>query len=205
MPAFGYLFLLVGGMLIRQVVVGRAVETPGDIRDLSLAFLQGDMTSVGEVFSRRGENTSVVRNEVAVLDDGTPVPGGDAASPTAHTLFEKVFALGSAASGYRLGATGPTYYDCSGLIWRAMKDTGIYTGPRFTTTTFPAIAVAKKWTKVDTPSEGDIVLWAGHHMGIAADNAGMYSARSTSKGIGPSLIQGDAGFFGYQPTYYRIG
>ena len=193
MSAMGYAFVVIGGLLLRQVMVGRATDIPTDIRDLSLGFLNGDMGTVQEVFTRRGSNVpgasvSVVASPLA---PGTP-------------LITAVQTLGNAAKGYRLGSTGPDYYDCSGLIWAAMKQTGIYTGARFTTRTFSQLANKNGWEKVAAPTAGDIILWPGEHMGIALGNNGMYSARSTSKGIGVSSVSGDSGYFGFSPDYYRV-
>lgn len=58
--------------------------------------------------------------------------------------------------------------DCSGLVWRAMLDTGASV-PRFTTTT---ILLSKHFSRVTSPSPGDIIVWPGDHMGIVS-SAGM--------------------------------
>lgn len=200
MNAFGYAFLLMGVLLIRQVVTGRVMETPTDARDLALALLNADTAGVSAVLSRRGENVTVSSSEVATGDTVTvPTPqsqrGGD--------LIAEMQRLGSAASGYRLGSNGPEYYDCSSLVWRAAKNLGIYNGPRFTTSIFSTIA--KGWAyRVPSPAAGDIVLWPGKHMGVYLGNDKMYSARSRTKGIGTSTVSGDSGYFGSQPSYWRI-
>jgi len=194
MAPFGYAFILGGILLLRQVLVGRAMDTPGDTRDLALALLSGDMTEVGSVLARRGSETA----------DAT---GGGSPVASANTpLVAEVMRLGEAAKGYRLGATGPDYYDCSSLIWRAMRNLDIYTGPRFTTHTFAAVAAAKGWAKVDLPEAGDVVLWrtVKHgHMGVATGGDGMYSARNEEKGINMSSIAGDSSVLG-SPSFYRI-
>lgn len=191
MAPFGYAFILGGILLIRQVVVGRAMDTPGDTRDLALALLRGDTASVQEVLARRGSSVEV---------DDSALVGGAGSS----TLVTECMRLGEAAKGYKLGSSGPDYYDCSGLVWRAMKNLGIYNGPRFTTHVFAAVAKAKGWPKVDAPSPGDVVLWPAKHMGVATGGDGMYSARSTVKGINPSSIAGDTSVLG-TPSFYRIG
>lgn len=59
--------------------------------------------------------------------------------------------------------------DCSGLVWRAMRDIGSSI-PRFTTTT---ILASKSFTRVSgSPAPGDVIVWPGDHMGIVA-SAGM--------------------------------
>lgn len=189
----GYLFLVVGFVLARQVAVGRVSEIPGDSRDLFLSFMSNDMAGVKEVFSRRGQNA----------------PAGELGSAPAgvadNALLNEVMRLGNAANGYRLGSTGPSYFDCSGLVWRAMRNLGIYNGPRFTTSTFATIANKQGWVQVDTPAVGNIVLWPTHHMGVSTGGDGMYSARSKSKGIGESTISGDSGYFGSEAMFYSIG
>lgn len=191
----GYIFVLSGALLIRQVVAGRAADTPADMRDLAIAFLNADVEGMKTVLSMRGSNveTDSAGSEVATAS------GSVSTSPNAYA--QKVLDLGSKAKGYSLGATGPEYYDCSGLLWRAAKDLGIFTGARFTTKNFADIR--KPWTMVSKPASGDIILWENKHMGISLGGDAMYSARSRAKGIGQSTVSGDSGFFGYQPTYWR--
>jgi cell wall-associated NlpC family hydrolase len=201
MNPVGYPLLIVGGFLVRQTFVGRARDSAADAKDLSLAFLQGDMSGVSTVFGRRGASTtSAGGSEVA-----TPPAGALVSGPSLSGLTGEVQALGSKARGYRLGATGPDYYDCSGLIWRAMHNLDLYKGGRFTTSSFANVAKLQGWKMVSSPVSGDIVLWSGSHMGVATGNDGMYSARSTAKGIGPSTISGDSSYFGAKPLYFRIG
>jgi len=195
MPPFAYAFILTGILLIRQVVVGRAADTPGDIRDLSLALVHGDTAGIQSVLARRGENV--------------PVEGGVVAAPSTGTsnssLLAECVKLGTAAKGYRWGGTGPDYYDCSGLVWRATRNIGAYKGLRFNTAVFAAVAASQGWEHVyGTPSAGDVLVWAGKHMGVSAGGDKMYSARSPSKGIGYSSVKGDSGYFGYSPAVYRI-
>lgn len=114
----------------------------------------------------------------------------------------KVVALGEAAKGYVWGATGPEYYDCSGLIWRALYDLGYYKGQRFTTSSFEGIASTFAEGS-DGSVYGDIVLWPTRHIGIVIGGDKMYSARSTTKGIGYSSIAGDTSVLG-QPKFYRL-
>lgn len=196
MPPIGYLLVTVGVFVLRQVMVGRALEIPSDARDLALALFSGDVANAGAVLSRRGENVPESAYGSGA-DSGTPSLGSS-------SLAGKVKALGDAAKGYRLGSTGPTYFDCSGLIWRAMRDLGIYDGPRFTTSTFQHVASKEGWVKIGSPIIGAIVLWPNHHMGISFGGDQMYSARSPDKGIGLSTISGDSSYFGSQPVYYQV-
>ena len=187
----GYLFLIVGFVLARQVAVGRVGEIPGDAKELALAFLSNDMVTVKEVLSRRGENVPV--GELGSAPTGTHPD---------NAILNEAMRLGNAAQGYRLGATGPDYYDCSGLVWRAMKNLGMYDGARFVTATFATVANRQGWKQVSSPAAGNIILWPGKHMGISTGGDGMYSARSVAKGIGESTVSGDSGYFGSSPMFY---
>jgi len=194
----GYPLVVVGAFLMRQTFVGRARDSVGDARDVSLAFLSGDMGEASAVFGRRGEtSTTAGSSEVATL----PAVQG----PSLSGLMGEAESLGSKARGYRLGATGPEYYDCSGLVWRAMRNLDLYSGSRFTTSTFANVAKSKGWPIVKQPAAGDVVLWSGKHMGISTGGDGMYSARSSSKGIGMSTVSGDSSYFGSRPLFFRIG
>lgn len=198
MAPLGILFFAVGALLIRQVVVGRVKETPEDLKDFTVALLNGDTATMQTVFAQRGTNVDVAESgTVAAVDSATSTPS------SSSDLLNEVVRLGSAAKGYLTGGTGPSYYDCSGLVWRAMKNLDIYTGSRFTTTTFDSVAPTFA-VKVDSPAVGDVVLWPTHHMGVCAGNDRLYSARSRAKGINYSTISGDAGYFGRQPEYWRV-
>jgi hypothetical protein len=191
------------------------------------AATNGDMDALSSVLSLRGEN--VPESSSSLSDSGT-LPNLPGSYTTGFpSLLAEVIKLGDKANGYKLGATGPQHYDCSGLVWKACVNLGFYSGPRFTTSTFTKIIDG--WCdKVEWPSQpGDIVLWKNRHMGVSGgtmpdskytdknddaidDITGeiviyhdqMYSARSTSLGIGWSNIDGDSGYFGFSPTFYRI-
>jgi hypothetical protein len=206
MTPFGYLFILAGAFLIRQTVVGRAKEIPTDARDSFTALLSADWSEFGSVLARRGENVSVESVTSSGTDStGTLDPTATMGSILGGTYAGEVVKLGKAAKGYVIGGTGPTYYDCSGLLWKAAYKLGIYKGGRFTTRSFTGIA--RGWcTKVEgEPAIGDIVLWEGKHMGVCTGEDAMFSARSPSKGIGYSTISGDSSYFGSQPSYWRPG
>lgn len=206
MGAAGILLLTIGALLLRQVAVGRAKETPQDLRDFAVALLNGDTATAQSVFAQRGVNVSTtasseVAGSDAVVDalNATTVPGFGGRS----ALATECKRLGSAARGYSLGATGPTYYDCSGLIYRALLNIGPKPNARFTTSTFTTV-MQGHITRVTDPANGDVVLWPGKHMGVYVGTDAMYSARSPSKGIGPSTISGDSSYFGASPQYWRV-
>jgi cell wall-associated NlpC family hydrolase len=199
MPALGIVFLLAGILAVRQVIVGRAKETPTDVKDAAVALLNGDTSGLASVMARRGSNTSAATGPV----DGS---GSVAALPTsgATALAAECVTLGNAAKGYALGKTGPDYYDCSGLVWRAGYVLGIYKGKRYTTATFEHVA-PQFATKVSTPSAGVIVIWvAGGHMGVMTSDTDFYSARSPSKGIGTAKLADDIAYFNATPDYWMV-
>jgi cell wall-associated NlpC family hydrolase len=76
---------------------------------------------------------------------------------------------------YLWGGTTSKGLDCSGLVWRAAKDLGSPIA-RFTTATIP---FSKYVTRVPQPSPGDIIVWPGDHMGIAAGGNRMLNAPHT--------------------------
>ena len=202
MNTFGLVFVLGGVLLLRQVVTGRVRETPSDFRDITLALLSADFDALKVTLGQRGQNVSpVVTGTVAAGATGG-ISGLLSQGVTGDVLAKSV-ELGQSAKGYRLGATGPEYYDCSGLIWRAMKDLKIYNGPRFTTSTFVA-QMGGLVSKVGNPVIGDIVLWPGKHMGVVSAHDQMYSAKSPSTGIGYSPIAASNPSIGGIPVYYRL-
>jgi len=201
MPAIGILFFVGGLYLVRQVIVGRAKETPGDLRDGATALLSGDIATFATVMQRRGSNTDDASGSGS--DTGT-ADGASTVGAGASSLANKCQELGSAAKGYQLGKSGPDYYDCSGLVWRALTVLGIYTGSRFTTATFEHVA-SKFSTKVNTPQTGDIAIWvSGGHMGVIVGDNLFYSARSPEKGIGTVSLSDDITYFGATPDYWRV-
>lgn len=205
MTTFGYLFLFAAVLLVQRIASGRAKNIPEDTRDFFTAFLNADTAGVGEVLSRRGENVSAAAGGIGVVaTEGLSNAAAETSLSLSNSAFAKeVLKLGQNGTGYRWGATGPEYYDCSGLIWRAARNVGAYTGGRFTTSTFHA--ASSGWVeRTNSPKVGDIVLWPGKHIGIYAGTDSLYSARSVAKGIGYSSISGDTDYFNSAPEYWRV-
>ncbi|HVF67387.1 MAG TPA: C40 family peptidase [Pyrinomonadaceae bacterium] len=81
---------------------------------------------------------------------------------------------------YRMGATGPNRYDCSGFVWSVFQQAGV----EFTRSTARSL-----WNEFEIPAEtekfkfGTLVFFNHlHHVGIVADENGFFHA-STSKGV----------------------
>ncbi len=206
MQTLAWILLLTGGLLIRQVTAGRAGNTLEDFSDGFTAFVSGDWTGLSAVAARRGSNNEVVSvpsvTETPITVGGSPVVGGNGGTE----LITEMRKLATAANNrYILGTQGPNSYDCSGLVWRAMRNIGAYKGVRFTTATFPFMA-GSAVTQVPNPQVGDIVLWAKTagrafgHMGVVIGQDRMFSALSSSWGIRESPISAEKG----TPSYWRL-
>ena len=211
MSTIGWLFILAGGLLIRQVLKGRASNLPEDLSDAFLAITRGDTTGLTEVFSRTGEGNTPFQGDsptgqLTYKGKGNPANAATPGTPAANVgILRNAVELGEAAKGYRLTATGPDYYDCSGLVWRACQKVG-FKGIRFTTYT---MKVTKGFKQIGDPSLGvsqvtlgDIVLWPNHHMGVVSGTDQFYSARSVKSGIGEGKISTFDPGFG-RPIYMR--
>jgi peptidoglycan endopeptidase LytE len=81
---------------------------------------------------------------------------------------------------YRMGATGPYRYDCSGFVWSVFQQAGVE---------FTRIPVRALWQEFEQPTEaekykfGTLVFFRNlHHVGIVADENGFFHA-SSSHGI----------------------
>lgn len=81
---------------------------------------------------------------------------------------------------YRMGATGPYRYDCSGFVWSVFQQAGV----EFTRTSARSL-----WQEFEAPVEGEkfkfgtLVFFNNlHHVGIVADGNGFFHA-SSSRGV----------------------
>lgn len=205
MNTLGWIFILCAGLMVRAVSKGRVMNIGEDLSDAFLAIVSGKTDDLAGVLSRDGDSDSASYFEV-----GQEV--GKQLTSIQENLGKNIayaaVELGQKAKGYRWTATGPDYYDCSGLIWRASQKVG-FKGPRFTTST---ILMSKGFHKLDglptldnvgNSSKaviGDIVLWPGHHMGVMTGANKMYSARNPRSGIGETSI---SGFRKERPIYVR--
>ena len=176
MSTIGWVLILGALFLIRGLSQGRGVqEAWTDAADVFTAIARGDTNALTNVLARKGSTTGDAQTQAVgnTANTRTPVSGN---------LLNKMKELGG-GKPYVFGATGPDSYDCSGLTWRAMKQLGIYNGPRFTTHTF-AIQLRKKVQRVQTIQTGDILVWtAPGHMGIAESQSTFFSALSKRSGI----------------------
>ena len=88
---------------------------------------------------------------------------------------------------YRYGSTGPSSYDCSGLVWSVFQDAG-YSYERSSARTLWQNSVAVEGD--DKFKFGTLVFFNGlGHIGIVVDDKGFYHA-SSSKGVTYSSFDG---------------
>jgi len=218
MNTLGWLFILAGIVIARQVSKGRVMNLSEDLGDAFIAVVSGDTDGLSGVLARTGESATPTAADVAIANLTAGVTEGTTSGISAiaggigegfqqlkdgiGNLALAAMILGERAKGYRWAATGPDYYDCSGLMWRAAQGIG-YKGARFTTAD---IRSRKEFKLVTAGDVNDIVLWpAGSggitgHMGVITGANKFYSARSVRSGIGESPINT---FRKTKPLYLR--
>ncbi|WP_217265869.1 C40 family peptidase [Rothia kristinae] len=121
---------------------------------------------------------------------------GSSSTPSTSTRDQKVqavlaYARAKKGKPYKLGATGPSWFDCSGLTMRSYQEAGI-TVPR----TADAQARAYRSVPKSQRQVGDLVHWPGH-VGIYAGNNKVADAGSTPHKVTERTIWGS-------PTYHRV-
>lgn len=219
MNTLAWILILAAVLMGRAVYKGRVLNMGEDLSDAFLALISSDTAKLKEVLDRVGDSNTAVGADLSIYQPAMDAIGGTAinvAKGMEQGLDEFVarantsvalaaIILGSKAKGYRWGAAGPTYYDCSGLMWAAMRLAKAYTGARFTTDSF-AKMTKDTYTRVSSPQVEDIVLWPFRvpyttgHMGIVTGPDSFYSARSVRSGIGETKI---STFRKDTPQYYR--
>lgn len=198
MKPLGIIFLILSALAGRAGIRGRALsDISGDVKDGTKALVTGNFTELQAVYSREGT--------LSVDSAGGTTSAGGSGNGSVLVEMQR---LGTLAKGYRLGSVGQLYYDCSGLVYAAMKSLGIYTGLRFSTATFPAFA-ASKITRVPATDvqTGDIVLWqsglAGH-MGAVDGQDSFYSALNPTKGLVSMSTSQFTKSYKVTPSYWRV-
>lgn len=199
MNVIGYILLILGLVGIQRVRQNRASDLIPDALTFTSAVLAGRWDVASGVWSATGPTVAEMFAGTG-SDPETPRAAGetlDSIGGPGVALLREARRIGSASGVYVLGKTGPEAYDCSGLVWRALKNLGLYNGPRFTTAT---IASVHRQFSVEvtgeTPQPGDIVLWVGRgHMGIAESATRQYAAKSPESGIGSQGIPGNVRLF----------
>lgn len=71
MSTMGWVFILMAGIVLRQVSRGRVMETMQDLSDAFLAIVSNDTAKLKEVFARTGDFTTPNQAEETDLGEGT--------------------------------------------------------------------------------------------------------------------------------------
>ena len=201
MRTLGWVAILFGGIILRLMSKGQSLkEIPKSLEEIIIGAVTADVPMIEHALSITGTT-----NDAPTYATPGSAEGSNPSGTNGSQLLTEMHNLGGKATGYRFGATGPTYYDCSGLVWRAMKNTRIYTGIRFTTATFGPVAASRGFaTRTIKPTTGDIVIWSrpiGGHMGVVDGAGTFYGAQSSKSGIKSEKI---SGIREGAPTYWRI-
>ena len=141
---------------------------------------------------RFGININNNNNNNNNSDSGNNNNGGNNNndSSTSDNLGEKIYAAAYAKLGSRYwwGAQGPTYFDCSGLVYWSLKQAGV-SGGRDT-----AAGYSRKWSAVSFANSktGDLVCFGSpaYHIGIIVVNSDG-SRSMVHAGGGDSSTHGD--------------
>ena len=119
--------------------------------------------------------------------------------------FEKYAEAHFSGKPYRMGASGPTYYDCSGMVSTALRHFGISIG-RTTTAMQSSSGVTKLGTDIGKATTGDLVIFghgsgAAGHVGIVKNTKTGTMFNETPPSARVSRISDDTSM-GY--GYYRV-
>lgn len=193
MHTIAYILILAGILTMRATLSGRVREIPEDLRDSVVAVLTADGALLKEVGARKGGSASAGVVTLDTISYGDSSASGD--------LIAEMNRLAKAAGNdyHWGGASVKDGWDCSGLVYGALKTMGVYNGARFTTRTFESLA-APFAVRVATPQRGDIVVWVGSHMGVVTGTDRYYSALSERSGIKEDAIHNHKG----TPHYWRL-
>jgi len=149
--------------------------------------------TVGEVAptttTTQGGGRARLENELRVVstaEEPEAEPAEEAFAPSLVTGMGSVERVMKGAieerlgTPYRMGAEGPTRYDCSGFVWSVFRSAGI---------AFERGSARTFWTQFEPAGDeekykfGTLVFFNGlRHVGIVADAEGFYHA-STSRGV----------------------
>lgn len=182
--------ILFGAWVIRATMKGQTLDASGNFVLFSNMTAEVEGLITGDTSKLKALDAQSAGAGVAVPDSLNTGEQDGATSVGSTNLLGNMRTLGAAANGYVMGATGPTKYDCSGLVWRALQKTYPATWgtiPRFTTANFKRSKGFQYVTQVPTGAQGDIVLWRTH-IGVMSGDDMYYSAMSPRSGIGESKV-----------------
>ena len=111
------------------------------------------------------------------FEPGDSVEGFVVPRDLGHVEREMLLAIDERlGTPYRMGATGPNRYDCSGFVWSVFQQAGV---------SFERSTARSLWQEFTPPAEGEqfkfgtLVFFNNlHHVGIVADANGFFHASS---------------------------
>lgn len=124
----------------------------------------------------------------------------DGSSSSSNGLLEAMEKYGD-GHRYVWGATGPSAFDCSGLVMYALKKAFGIDYPHYSGSQY---AVSQHIPKSKAKS-GDLVFWGkggSEHVGVYAGGNNFYSAQSPSQGIGMNTLDSVVGYG--SPLFARV-
>lgn len=202
MGSLGYGAIIIGVLLLRQVFIGRARETPADLRDFATAILSGDFESVKTVAAQRGDATAT-----ETVSSGAIAPASSGLTSFGQSPLEVEMKRLGTGKPYVFGAEGPNAYDCSGLVWRATQNLGLTNSARYVVGGF-APAMGSKVSRISGPERGAVVVWPGAHIGIVDGADSYFSAKNPTSGIKSDSLSEEIVWFrqneGVSPIYFRV-
>ena len=155
-------------------------------------------------FSRLGTFTFAALGAAAFLFSQTPAPAAAAEpAPSAAGAAVVRAAMSHLGARYVFGATGPSTFDCSGLVYRSFMQVGL--GARIdylrsATALYHYFAVRHLASRT-SPEVGDLVIWGGGaHVGIYIGHGKAISA--LTNGVQVHLVSAVlSGFTTYLHTH----
>lgn len=137
--------------------------------------VQGRSTLENDIFVVEAEPEGEAEPEQATPQFGVPVAKMGLVERSMLAAIEE--RLGTP---YRMGATGPNRYDCSGFVWSVFQQAGV---------AFERSSARSLWQEFAPPTDdekfkfGTLVFFNNlHHVGIVVDENGFYHA-SSSHGV----------------------
>jgi peptidoglycan endopeptidase LytE len=165
-----------------------AQETATRPRQASQTPSTNATTTTGVTGGRAKLENEIVVAEPKVVDEAdedesaaTFVQGFEVPSNLGNTERSMLSAIEERLGvPYRMGATGPYRYDCSGFVWSVFQQAGVE---------FTRSPVRSLWQVFEQPTENDkfkfgtLVFFNNlHHVGIVVDEGGFFHA-SSSHGV----------------------
>lgn len=130
-----------------------------------------------------GSNTNTGNNNSNTNNNQSTAPSTPSQSSAEVGVKVANMALSKQGARYWWGAQGPTYFDCSGLVWWAHKQAGVAIGTRTTAAGYSAKGVAVSYNNLQP---GDVITFSYGsgvaHIGIYIGNQQMVHASGQGSG-----------------------